>query len=497
MPNVIIYTRVSTDEQADKGYSLRHQKQVLELYCGQKDWHILKHFEEDFSAKNFERPEFKKLLVYLKANRKRVDYLLFTRWDRFSRNQEEAYRVIRQFKNMGIEVNAIEQPLDLSQADSKVMLAVYLVIPEVENDKNSIRTKQGLRRAQREGCFTGIAPFGYLNARTENGKSTLAINEELAPLVQKAFKDYASGNYSTEEIRKKHFRKHPMSKQSLLNMLKNPTYTGKIHIRAWQKEEATTVEGLHPAIIDERTFYIVQQRFKGKAVDPIHKHSEIDEHLPLRGHLICRKCGRALTGSASKGKTGIRHFYYHCQPKCRERFKAGEANTLFEELLTELTIKEDVKALYKKILKRSFQGGQSGREGRKRELVKELGLLQERLESIETKFFDDLIDVPTYTSMKAKVEGQISDVRFELDQIKDLDEKFDEYLKQGISLLHGIDRLYRTSPSHIKKKIIAQIFPEKLVYTPNRYTAAVIDGVMGVILENSLDSVQRLKVRAR
>ncbi len=135
MANVILYSRVSTDEQADKGFSLRHQKEVLELYCNQKGYSIAQHFREDYSAKNFNRPEFNNLLVYLKGNRKRIDQILFTRWDRFSRNQEEAYRVIRQFRNMGIEVNAIEQPLDLTQADSKVMLAVYLVMPEVENDK--------------------------------------------------------------------------------------------------------------------------------------------------------------------------------------------------------------------------------------------------------------------------------------------------------------------------------------------------------------------------
>lgn len=45
---VIIYTRVSTDEQKDKGFSLRHQKEMLKRYCELKDYALLKHFEEDF-----------------------------------------------------------------------------------------------------------------------------------------------------------------------------------------------------------------------------------------------------------------------------------------------------------------------------------------------------------------------------------------------------------------------------------------------------------------
>ncbi|MDC9723404.1 MAG: recombinase family protein, partial [Urechidicola sp.] len=343
MPNAIIYTRVSTDEQASKGFSLPHQKNVLEVYCSHKGINILRHFKEDYSAKNFNRPAFNELLSYIKVNRKSIDSLLFTRWDRFSRNQEEAYRVIREFKNLGIEVNAIEQPLDLSQPDSKVMLAVYLVIPEVENDKNSIRTKEGLRRAMKEGCFVGYAPFGYKNHRNSEGKSTLAIKEDIAPLIRRAYLDYSKGALSTEEIRKKYYHRGlKITKQCMLDTLKNPVYCGKILIKEWKKEDEIIVEGLHPPIIDIETFDTVQRIFKGKHKSNIHKYSEIDERLPLRGFLECRKCGRALTGSASKGRNGKRHFYYHCQPKCKERFKAGEANLLFEELLEEFVIKEDV-----------------------------------------------------------------------------------------------------------------------------------------------------------
>ncbi|WP_452225582.1 recombinase family protein [Lacinutrix chionoecetis] len=349
MLNAVIYTRVSTDEQANKGFSLPHQKSVLELYCQHKEINILRHFKEDFSAKNFDRPAFNELTSYIKANRKTVDCLLFTRWDRFSRNQEEAYRVIREFKNLGIDVNAIEQPLDLSQPDSKVMLAVYLVIPEVENDKNSIRTKEGLRRAMKEGCFVGYAPFGYINHRNAEGKATLAFNDDVAPIIRKAILDYSKGVLSAEEVRRKYYNRGlKITKQTMLNLLKNPVYCGKILIKEWKKEDAIIVNGLHPPIIDEDTFNKVQHIITGKHKSKIHKFSEIDERLPLRGYLKCKKCGRAMTGSASRGGSGTRHFYYHCHPKCKERFRADDANILFEKVLAEFVIKQDVLELYNK-----------------------------------------------------------------------------------------------------------------------------------------------------
>jgi len=484
MKNAIIYTRVSTDEQANKGYSLPHQKSVLELYCTHSRINVLKHFKEDFSAKNFDRPSFNELREYVKVNRKSIDCLLFTRWDRFSRNQEEAYRVIREFKDMGIEVNAIEQPLDLSQPDSKVMLAVYLVIPEVENDKNSIRTKEGMRRAMKEGCFTGIAPFGYLNDRTSEGKSTLKIREETQHLVKKCFTEYAKGFSSTEDIRKKYLLQNgfKISKQSMINMLKNPTYCGKILLKEYKKEDAFTVEGLHPAIINTETFNNVQLVLKGKKQKKIHKFSEIDKQLPLRGYLKCRQCGKLLTGSASRGGSGIRHYYYHCQPKCKERFKAEEANEMLERLFKEFVIKEDVKVLYKEILEETFSGERKNRELRLRNIKGELEKQSKRLESIEDKFIDDVIDLSMYKSMKNKIQKVINELQHETSQLKSMDKNLEEYLKRGISFMHGIDKFYAQASASVKKQIVGSIFPEKLVFSKNNYRTDFLDPLISLIL---------------
>jgi len=66
---VIIYTRVSTDEQASTGFSLNHQKFILENYCQVKRYEIVMHYEEDHSAKDFNRPEFQKAWHFIKNNR--------------------------------------------------------------------------------------------------------------------------------------------------------------------------------------------------------------------------------------------------------------------------------------------------------------------------------------------------------------------------------------------------------------------------------------------
>lgn len=62
MKTADLYIRVSTDEQADKGYSQRNQEEVLQRYCALQSITVRKVIYEDHSAKRFKRPEWIKLM---------------------------------------------------------------------------------------------------------------------------------------------------------------------------------------------------------------------------------------------------------------------------------------------------------------------------------------------------------------------------------------------------------------------------------------------------
>ena len=70
----------------------------------------------------------------------KTNLILFTKWDRFSRNAGDAYQMINILTKLGIEPQAVEQPLDLSIPENKMMLAIYLAAPEVENDRRALNT---------------------------------------------------------------------------------------------------------------------------------------------------------------------------------------------------------------------------------------------------------------------------------------------------------------------------------------------------------------------
>ena len=149
MKKAVIMCRVSSEEQT-KGYSLDVQFDALNNYCVRNEIRVLKHFKEDHSAKDFNRPQWKNFMVYAKRNKADIDLLLITSWDRFSRNLTDALITLRQLDAMGISVQAIQQPIDMSIPENKAMLAMYLSIPEIDNDRKSIKVKEGMRAAQKE-----------------------------------------------------------------------------------------------------------------------------------------------------------------------------------------------------------------------------------------------------------------------------------------------------------------------------------------------------------
>jgi DNA invertase Pin-like site-specific DNA recombinase len=65
-----LYIRVSTDEQADKGYSQRDQEERLRKHCNSLNIVIGNVIYEDHSAKTFERPEWKKYMYGFRRLRK-------------------------------------------------------------------------------------------------------------------------------------------------------------------------------------------------------------------------------------------------------------------------------------------------------------------------------------------------------------------------------------------------------------------------------------------
>ena len=458
----IIYTRVSTDEQADKGYSLKDQEDRLRKFCALKEIEVIDHYQDDHSAKTFDRPAFNKLLEYSKKNKSTIDLIVFLKWDRFSRNAGDSYFMINQFRKLAIECQAIEQPLDLAVPENKMMLAFYLAAPEVENDRRSLNTIHGMRRAMKEGRWMANAPVGYKNARDEKDGAIIILGPQ-APLVRKAFQEMATGVYCMEEVRKRLYKEGlKCGRAQFPNLLQNRVYIGKIFMSAFKDEDDQIVQGLHEPLIDEETFYRVQDILKGRK-----KFFAIitqREQFPLRNFLSCQFCGKKLTGSSSKGRNGGKHDYYHCNRTCHERFRADWANDQFLSEFAKVRFEENTILTYYEFLKETFSRKQHGKTASLGKLKAEIEKNTGRLNSAQQMLLDGGLDLLEYRTMKTRYEGENAALKRELSALERADEKFLTHLEYGTGLIRGVDRHFVKADVSVKQKMLGLFFPNFIVF---------------------------------
>lgn len=351
MQSAYLYIRVSTDEQAVKGYSQRSQLDRLVRYCIAHDITVLRTVFEDHSAKTFDRPAWSNMILGLKhAKSNRPSLILFTKWDRFSRNAGEAYYVIKQLKHLNVEPQAIDQPLDLSIPENKIILAVYLSASEVENDRRSLNVKQGMHKAKQEGRWIAHAPLGYCYKLSAAGKKYIGPKEPEATVVRNAFNLVGEGQLNIRSAYKQMIESSlQCSLSQFWRMLRNPVYCGKVLVPAFENDKAYLAIGAHEPLITETLFAKVKDILERRSRMPQTGHN-LDERLILRGFLYCPRCNSKLTGSISKGRHN-RYCYYHCNSSCGFRINADKINKLLYEKIEKLTAGDAYVDLYKSILK--------------------------------------------------------------------------------------------------------------------------------------------------
>lgn len=464
----VIYTRVSTDEQKEKGFSLQDQEARLRKYCLHNNISVEKHYQDDHSAKDFNRPQFQQFLKDINEKKIKPNIFLCVRTDRFSRNAAASMLMIEQLRKLGIEFMLLEGQYDLEIPENHIPFQLNMIMAQVDNMRRSKNTRDGMRQAMKEGCWTGTAPFGYSHKRNESNRSTLIPNEK-SIYVKQAFKEIAETQCSIETARKNFIKKgHKLSKQGFINLIKNVAYIGKILIPSWKEEESKIVEGLHEPLISEDEFFLVQDIIKGRK-KRFNKELKSNNLLPLRGFLICSKCGGNLTGSGSKSRNGVKHYYYHCQKGCKERFRADESNKNFITYLNEISIKKEIMVLYYKIMEDIFKEKEGDRAFTISKISGEIDKLSQSIEMAQDKLLDGTLDSASYYEIKQRYLNKINILKAEKLTLETTDTEFMQYVKYGFPLLSNLDFFYKSAPYHAREKLVCSIFPNKLTYSNKKY----------------------------
>ena len=487
MKKVILYCRVSTDEQAD-GCSLDEQERVLRAYCNNRGFDVVDVYREDYSAKHYDlrRPEMKKIYNYCKSHKKCVDLILFLRWDRFSRDGEFAYHYKRKFEEMGVQINAIESPIDFTSGDWPTLLGIYCGTAHSEDVKISKRTKAGIHGTLLKGKWSNRAPRGYKNVRTGKGKhdTHIEVDEKTAPLITRVFHEVALGLEKPCRIRRRLCKHIPES--SFLDMLKNPFYIGKVRVPAYMDEPAQVVQGEHEAIVDEQTFYRVQDILSGKKQKKPKLGKVPHPDLFLRKFITCPVCGHALTGSFSRGNGGKYAYYHCCEDGKHLRRRAADVNKSFASYVGGLTPRPEVLDLYTEVLKDIRKDDCRDISRQIERLENDIKQIKVRLDSLDDKFVDGDISREQYERMNQRYEQDKRDKSSEVELLKEAKRsKIEPKLEYAINLISNLKALILEGATTTKIMVLGSIFPEKIEFDGEKYRTKNYNKVLDLIYQET------------
>ncbi|SEW57435.1 recombinase family protein [Chitinophaga arvensicola] len=464
MSTAVLYIRVSTDEQALKGYSQRSQAERLQSFCANNNIEILQTIFEDHSAKTFLRPAWTKLMQHLTQQKlSRPNLLLFTRWDRFSRNTADAYYVITQLSRLGIDPQAIEQPLNMSIPENKVLLAMYIVTSEVENDRRSLNIKYGIHRAKQEGRWMGHAPMGFIKKATESGKTVLTPYEPQATLVRKVFTRISELNTSISRLYKQSLDEGlHCSLGAFWCMIRNPVYCGRVKIPEFTGKEKYEVRGIHEPLVNEELFDQVQRILDNRKRNT-YINKPLNDLLPLRGFIYCPCCHRKLYGSGSKGHTK-RYYYYHCYAPCHYRVRSDRMNTLFLGGIANLKAEDDYVSLYKEILQDTFKDIYNKKVIDQVYITRTIEKLIDRVAKARELLSNGNIDCEDFLAIQKDCEARINTLGLELHNAYSLVEIQKVSLDQAVSQISHLDDLYERADLALKRRLINLILVSNLIF---------------------------------
>lgn len=271
--NVVIYLRVSSEQQAERELSIPAQREALQRYAEERGWKIIDEYvDEAKSAKSADRPQFQQMIADAQRSNKRFGAILVHKFDRFSRNRSDHVVYKALLKKQGIIVLSATEPTEPDTPHGVLLEGMLEVISEFYNVNLKHETLKGMRENAVQGFHCGgRVPFGYRRVKRGNKITYELGTEEELNIIRQIYTMAAEGmggKKIARELNKQGMPKgHRWSPSTILSILSNQVYLGH---RVWNKKSVASgmkkpdnewiiKKHAHPAIISEKLWEAAQQ----------------------------------------------------------------------------------------------------------------------------------------------------------------------------------------------------------------------------------------------
>ena len=316
---VDLYVRVSTNEQAEEGYSIGEQEARLRSYCEAMRWNIHRiHIDPGYTGSNTDRPGLQEMIRDVESGL--VNKVVVYKLDRLSRSQlDTLYLIEKVFLANNVDFVSMTENFDTGTPFGRAMIGILAVFAQLEREKIKERTIIGKEARAKEGKWHGgsTVPIGYdYNVAT----GELEINEyekmQILEAVDLFFKgtplrticnQFQDKGYSFAGRSKSLGSQSIWYPYGLKRVLASKLYAGYIQYRGeW-------FLGTHEPIFDIETHNrLVAMLSERRKTFAKHKKRCSSFSTYLGGMLYCKHCGGKYAMNTWTQRNGNKKTFYSC-----------------------------------------------------------------------------------------------------------------------------------------------------------------------------------------
>lgn len=461
MNTAVIYSRVSTDEQANEGKSIEVQIDICRRWAKENKHSIAGVYEEPGKSATTLKGRIALQEAIAQCQDEKIDVLLVMDTDRLARNPTDHFMVKNTLAKNGTRIFAVNQPMIDDTVEGNFMETIMAGVNQFQSQITGRKVKKSMLKKCELGDWPGPAPLGYINVNIgskDKPNRIIKIDPERGKYLTNLFRLFSTEKYSVDQIRDMLYEDGLRSKNGkmvsrscLYSYLKNPFYIGKF---IYKDEE---YKGNHKPLTTKTVFDLCQRIMERNNHNACRRRKY---KWLLTGVAYCHKCGSRLYCSHNHKK---KMAYYHgSYPMgCKEYIPLEELENQVAEELKHIKFSERFKQKIHDKAKELIQQTRESRNEEVQRLRNKVKALETRRNILEDSLLDGTVDKATFKRKHREINYEIQGYENDIANIEN-QRGFDVNLASEILDLDT--NLYETYQNAVfeAKKHYLSIFFEKI-----------------------------------
>ena len=327
---VAAYARVSSGKDAMLHSLSAQVSYYSDLIQKRRDWlYRGVYADEAMTGTKDDRANFQRMLDDCRAGE--IDLILTKSISRFARNTVSLLRIVRELKDLGVDVFFEEQNIHTMSADGELMLTILASYAQEESLSVSENCKWYWRQRMKQGNMVGLRRmFGYNIV-----SGVITVNPVEAAIVRNIFDQYVSGGSTVGIARALEAGGVPTvsggkwNDSRVRDILKNEKYIGNSLLQKKYVADHLTkrlvrnhgeltqyyVEGTHDAIIDPDIYHLAQRRI-AQNTEKCNIKKPTTARYPFSGKIVCGNCGKHFGRKTTHGRVSWICMTFQFEGKC-------------------------------------------------------------------------------------------------------------------------------------------------------------------------------------